>query len=261
MSVTMTAKQKTDVASFLDLSAGYLSGGYLRRREYSFTDDAPAPDTADSLAKVAGDIRVCRGCGLCERRTNTVPGEGVASPLVLVIGEGPGADEDASGRPFVGKAGQLLDKMLASIGLSRERNCFIANVVKCRPPENRNPMPEETAACGPFLTRQIALLRPRLILCAGRVAAQQVLQTEEGINRLRGRFVQNRDSIPVLPTYHPSALLHEESLKRPAFEDLKLLMARLVSLDRNYRGEVQTLLGKYAAQDEDFAATVQEYLV
>jgi DNA polymerase len=193
----------------------------------------------------------------------------------MVIGEGPGADEDATGRPFVGKAGQLLDKMLAAIGLFRERNCFIANVVKCRPPQNRDPLPEETAACAPFLERQIALLRPRVILCAGRVAAHHILHTEEGINRLRGRFGEypaayeimekgvlqsaGMPPVPVLPAYHPSALLRNEELKRPAFDDLKLLMAKLAALDSGYAAEAKPLIDKYAAQDETFAARLREF--
>jgi DNA polymerase len=165
----------------------------------------------------------------------------------MVIGEGPGADEDASGRPFVGKAGQLLDKMLATIGLFRDRNCFIANVVKCRPPGNRDPQPEEIAGCAPFLVRQILLLKPRVILSAGKVATQALLRTTEGIGRLRGRFAEYRvpqsgtpesgtaeTSIPLLPSYHPSALLRDESLKRPAWEDLKTLRAKLSELDESY---------------------------
>jgi DNA polymerase len=244
---TLTGEQKNAVASFLDLAADYLAGGYARPREpYRFDDDREtARDAAggrgalsagageDSLESIASHIRACRGCGLCNTRTNAVPGEGAADPLALVIGEGPGADEDSSGRPFVGKAGQLLDKMLASIGLSRERNCFIANVVKCRPPENRDPLPAEAEACAPFLARQIRTLKPRLILCMGKVAANRLLgfREPEAIGRLRGRFydypVSPDISIPLLATYHPSALLHNEDLKRPAWEDLKKLRAFL----------------------------------
>jgi DNA polymerase len=153
-----------------------------------------------------------------------------------VVGEGPGADEDLSGRPFVGKAGQLLDKMLAAIGLYREKNCFIANVVKCRPPENREPLPEEAAACLPFLTRQIALLEPRIILCAGRIAAQTLLETGAPLGSLRGHWSDYK-GIPLLPTYHPSALLRDEAKKRPAWEDLKVLRAKLSELDAAYARE------------------------
>jgi len=204
---------------------------------------SPVPN--DSLEAVAADIGACKACGLAPTRTNVVPGEGVERPLVMVIGEGPGADEDRTGRPFVGRAGQLLDKMLQSIGLSRDKNCFIANTVKCRPPGNRPPAPEEIAACFPYLLRQIALIRPNIILCAGGTAAQTLLRTSMGINALRGAFGEfklnqpdglsfegnNDDSegtiIPVLCTYHPSFLLRDESRKRPAWEDLKLLKARL----------------------------------
>jgi DNA polymerase len=145
----------------------------------------------------------------------------------MVVGEGPGADEDASGRPFVGKAGQLLDKMLASIGLSRETNCFIANVIKCRPPGNRDPEPDEITACAQFLERQIHLLNPRFILCAGRVAAHTLLKTVETIGKIRGQIRSYNTGIPLIATYHPSALLQHEDWKRPAWEDLKLLRSAL----------------------------------
>jgi DNA polymerase len=152
---------------------------------------------------------------------------------VVVIGEGPGADEDSTGRPFVGRAGQLLDKMLGAINLDRNTNCFIANVVKCRPPNNRDPESDEIAACGPFLQRQLALLKPRAILTVGRVPTQALLGTADGISRLRGRFFEFQ-GIPLLPTYHPSALLRDESLKRPAWEDLKQLRAFLNSLNEEH---------------------------
>jgi DNA polymerase len=159
----------------------------------------------------------------------------------LVIGEAPGAEEDASGRPFVGNAGQLLDRMLASVGLSRGKNCFIANTVKCRPPSNRDPLPEETAACSRFLAAQIRALKPRLILCAGRVAAQTLLKTGASMGSLRGSFVPYQATadltIPLLATYHPSAILHDESYKRPAWEDLKLLRQRLAEMDPGYGAE------------------------
>jgi DNA polymerase len=181
---------------------------------------------------------------------------------VLVVGEAPGADEDVIGRPFVGRAGQLLDKMLASIDLSRQKNCYIANIVKCRPPQNRDPMPDEIVFCGRFLKRQIALLRPKIIFCAGRISAQTMLRTTIGIGKLRGHFetyrtedasedtsedtVDDSDglvpadpaaSIPLLATYHPSALLRDEGLKRPAWEDLKTLRARLMEMDDSYARE------------------------
>ncbi|GHV25599.1 uracil-DNA glycosylase [Spirochaetia bacterium] len=200
----------------------------------------------DSLETVAAEVLQCTACNLHSGRKNAVPGEGVAHPLVLVIGEGPGADEDRLGRPFVGKAGQLLDKMLASVGLSREKNCFIANMVKCRPPNNRDPLPEEMAPCSRFLARQIRLLKPKLILCVGKVSANALLKTAASIGRLRGNFTPyvvddaqetGGFTIPLLATYHPSALLHDESYKRPAWEDLKLLKQRLTELDSGYDQE------------------------
>jgi uracil-DNA glycosylase len=243
----MTADEKTSLAEFLDLAAAVTGSGYRgKKREYHFSDDAEsgggtstggkaaavyAPttedaDTSDSLEKVAAAVRACTACKLEAARKNAVPGEGVLNPLVMVIGEGPGADEDATGRPFVGRAGQLLDKMLAAIGLSRESNCFIANVIKCRPPANRDPQPDETAACASFLERQIRIIKPRFILCAGRIAAHTLLNTTEPIGKLRGKFVDfqiGELTLPFLATYHPSALLRNEDLKRPAWEDLKLL--------------------------------------
>jgi len=186
----------------------------------------PEIDNETALQNIARKVAACNRCRLCGGRTNTVPGVGVPNPLVLVIGEGPGADEDAKGEPFVGKAGQLLDKMLAAINLNRHTNCFIANIVKCRPPNNRDPMPDEAEACRSFLDAQISILKPRLILAVGRIAAQNILNTTTGINKLRGQFFEYR-GIPLLPTYHPSALLRNEDLKRPAWEDLKKFRARL----------------------------------
>jgi DNA polymerase len=232
----MTAVEKTALASFLALSKDLLLSGYRgAEAEYSFTDDDPQAvplntEQGDSLEKIATEIKACGLCSLSKTRTNAVPGEGVPNPLVLVIGEGPGADEDAQGRPFVGKAGQLLDKMLKAINLSRDTNCFIANVVKCRPPNNRDPYPMETAACARFLERQISLLNPKFILTAGRIAAQTMLKTTEPIGKLRGKLAEYQSesgAIPLLATYHPAALLRNEEYKRPAWEDLKLLRSRL----------------------------------
>ena len=251
----MTAEEKTIVARFLDMAGDYLRDGYSRdRAACDFADDAPAAapesgafsslplayqvdednDGGDTLDDIAAAVHCCRDCGLGASRTLAVPGEGVTNPLVMVIGEGPGAEEDRAGRPFVGKAGQLLDRMLASIGLSRDSNCYIANIVKCRPPENRDPEPGEIAACFSHLERQIALLRPRVILCAGRIAAQTLLKTNSGINAMRGTFREFRSGdtvIPLLCTFHPSFVLRDEENKRPAWEDLKLLRSKLESIN------------------------------
>ncbi|MHB9293577.1 putative uracil-DNA glycosylase [Hollandina sp. SP2] len=241
----LKAEQKSTLARFLDLAGDYLRDGYTcSRKVYTFTDDSlePSPaeaapghavllSKADSLDALKADIQHCQSCPLHTGRIQAVPGEGVSQPLVLVIGEGPGADEDASGRPFVGKAGQLLDRMLGAVDLSRETNCFIANVVKCRPPHNRDPLPEEISACAPFLNRQLALLKPRMILCVGRVAIQSLLHTDEGIGKLRGQ-ISAYQGFSLLGTYHPSALLRDASLKRAAWEDLKILRAHLAALDQ-----------------------------
>lgn len=240
----------------------YLSTGFYNgERLYNFTSDIAASasvtvdadivvDVEGELRKIEDEIRDCRNCPLCEKRRSTVAGEGVSRPLAMVIGEGPGADEDASGRPFVGAAGQLLDKMLAAIGLSRQTNCFIANVVKCRPPGNRDPEPEEKAACMPFLRRQISILRPQAILAAGRVPAQTLLQTTESISRLRGRWSewrleQNSAAIQLLPTFHPSYLLRDESQKPLAWDDLKKFARRLAAMDASYDAASASLRKKY----------------
>jgi len=256
---SMTASEKTTLARFINLASDKMRDGY--RSEHSTSEQAfspeqiknnqniinddiqsgfeytsmPSPDAMESekensLEEIAAEINACTGCSLCKTRTHTVPGEGARHPLVMVIGEGPGAEEDKTGRPFVGNAGQLLDKMLAAVGLSRETNCFIANVVKCRPPGNRDPLPEETTSCASFLERQILLLNPKIILCAGRIAAQTLLKTAETTGKLRGAITKLRvtDSVfPIIVTYHPSALLHNDSYKRPAWEDLKMLKAWL----------------------------------
>lgn len=238
----MTSAEKLKTAFFLDIACDFLGSGYRSEgKEYQFEDDVSAEETrqtseisGDSIEQIASEIRLCNSCPLGKTRKNAAPGEGVQKPLVMIIGEGPGQEEDNQGRPFVGKAGQLLDKMLASINLSRNVNCFIANVVKCRPPNNRDPAPEETAVCGHFLTRQIVCLKPEIILAAGRVAAQTLLKTTEPIGKLRGRFTDlsvEDMTIPLLATYHPAALLRNEDLKRPAWEDLKLLRSRLENHD------------------------------
>ena len=178
------------------------------------------------LADIASQVATCTRCALHRGRKKAVPGEGAANPRVLVIGEGPGAEEDATGRPFVGPAGQLLDKMLKAIELDRGANAFIANVVKCRPPGNRDPLPEESAACLPYLRAQLAALRPRAILAVGRVAAQTLTGLGAGVGELRRRRL-SYEGIPLFVTYHPSAVLRDSSLKRPVWEDLKRLKAAL----------------------------------
>ena len=171
---------------------------------------------------LAAEVRQCTACGLCKTRTQTVFGVGDRQAEWLVIGEAPGADEDRQGEPFVGRAGKLLNPMLQAVGLKREQ-VFIANILKCRPPDNRDPAPAEAASCRPFLDRQIGLLRPRIILAVGRIAAQNLLATDTPIGKLRGpvhRFGSTR--IPVVVTYHPAYLLRSPREKRKTWDDLRL---------------------------------------
>jgi uracil-DNA glycosylase family 4 len=174
-------------------------------------------------ATMQQEVAACRACKLCETRTQTVFGVGVERPEWLIVGEAPGADEDAQGEPFVGQAGKLLDAMLAAVGFSRERDVFIANVLKCRPPRNRDPLPDEVSSCRPFLERQIALLAPRMILVVGKIASHALLNTDASMGSLRGRqhrlSIAGRD-IPVVATYHPAYLLRSLSEKAKAWEDL-----------------------------------------
>lgn len=186
-----------------------------------------------SFAELSKKIHSCSRCALCKSRKNPVEGTGVLQPLVLVIGEAPGADEDAKGLPFIGRAGMLLDKMLAAISLSRTENCYITNILKCRPPANRDPLPDERDACFPFLQNQIHLLAPKAILLLGRIAAQKLLNTQGSLSRLHGIFF-DYERIPVLATYHPSALLRDESLKRFAWNDLKIFRSKLAKISGDY---------------------------
>ncbi len=167
----------------------------------------------------------CTACGLRAGCTQTVFGVGARQAEWMVIGEAPGADEDRQGEPFVGRAGQLLNSMLAAIGLQRGQ-VYIANILKCRPPGNRDPKPEEAALCRPFLQRQIALIRPKLILAVGRIAAQNLLNTDTPISRLRGR-VHQLGGVPVVVTYHPAYLLRSPGEKRKAWTDLQFAIRTL----------------------------------
>jgi DNA polymerase len=183
---------------------------------------APAPDTstADTIAALAGLIAQCRACSLYRTAQNPVPGEGNPNADFVCVGEAPGANEDEQGRPFVGQAGQLLTKILAAVNLERE-DVFIMNVLKHRPPGNRNPDPAEVAACRPFLLRQLELIQPKVILALGTFAAQTLLDTKETLGKLRGR-VHSFQGIPVVVTYHPAALLRNSAWKRPTWEDVQL---------------------------------------
>lgn len=164
-------------------------------------------------------IRACTACGLHRTRTQAVPGVGDPQADWMLVGEAPGADEDRLGEPFVGQAGKLLDAMLAALALHRAEKVYIANVLKCRPPGNRNPEPGEVACCAPYLARQIALVRPKLIVALGRFAAQSLLATEASVASLRGK-VHRHAGVPLVVTYHPAYLLRNLPDKAKAWEDL-----------------------------------------
>jgi DNA polymerase len=188
---------------------------------------AAAPLGWDELkAAVAG----CTACKLCKTRANTVFGVGNDAAPLMVVGEGPGADEDAQGEPFVGRAGKLLDEMLKAIGRSRASNVFIATVVKCRPPGNRDPEPDEVEACRGYLDAQIAHVKPKLIVALGRIAAQRLLSSDEPLSRLRGPLhAYGADATPVFVTYHPAYLLRSPKEKAKSWEDLKKIAQHLAA--------------------------------
>lgn len=220
--------QEVSFQDTTDVSAPQIQG-----RQFQEASLEEISHRQEAIAKLEAQIKQCQRCKLCKGRTQAVPGTGVLNPAVLVIGEGPGADEDAQGLPFVGPAGQLLDKMLAAINLSRSTNCYIANIVKCRPPKNRDPEPEESDACRSYLEAQIAILKPTMILAVGRIAIQNLLQTSQGIGQLRGKIL-SYNNIPLMATYHPSALLRNQDLKRPAWEDLKFFRTHLTQIHPDY---------------------------
>ena len=189
--------------------------------------NAQAPVFTMGWDELRATVAACRACGLCETRTQTVFGVGRRDADLMFIGEAPGAEEDRRGEPFVGRAGQLLDRMLAAIGLDRDQ-VFIANILKCRPPGNRDPKPEEAAACRAFLLRQIALVQPRVLVSLGRISAQNLLETDEAVGRLRGRwFSFGPTALPLMVTFHPSYLLRSPEQKARAWLDLVQVARRL----------------------------------
>jgi uracil-DNA glycosylase len=209
--------------------------GEIGVRELRLGEPAPrtapaipaASSGAATLAELREELGDCRRCKLCEARTHVVFGVGNPNAELMFVGEGPGADEDAQGEPFVGRAGQKLNEMIKAIGLSRE-DVYIANVVKCRPPGNRDPEPDEVATCSPFLFRQIEAIAPKVIVALGSPAAKTLLGTKAGITSLRGRWGSFR-GIPVMPTFHPAYLLRSYTLENrtKVFEDLKAARARI----------------------------------
>jgi DNA polymerase len=202
--------------------------GLPRREEKVVPAAAPAPRRDESLDEVRGDLGACTRCRLHEKRTNIVFGVGNPKADLMFIGEGPGHEEDRQGIPFVGAAGQLLTKIIHAIDLTRE-DVYIANVVKCRPPNNRDPEPDEVDACRPFLERQVDSVKPKVICALGRVSALNLLETDEGITRLRGRVFPYRGA-KLVPTYHPAFLLRNPGKKRECWEDMKLIRRLLDEL-------------------------------
>ncbi len=189
----------------------------------------PGISSADELAAVEAELAGCQACELSQRRRNVVPGAGDPHARVMFIGEAPGADEDRQGKPFVGQAGKLVDGMIRAMGLKRSK-VYITNVIKCRPPGNRDPKAEEIAACAGFLERQIALIEPEVIIALGRFAARWLTGTEKTMGALRGRWGGFRN-IPLMSIYHPAYLLRNPSGKAQVWEDLKKIMARLAAED------------------------------
>jgi DNA polymerase len=192
------------------------------------------PADASAWETLAEEVRNCRLCGLCETRTQTVFGVGDRDARLMVIGEAPGAEEDRQGEPFVGRAGILLNAMLRAAGFERS-DVYIANVNKCRPPQNRDPTDEEAERCLPYLRRQIELVQPEVILCVGRIAAQRLLGTDTPVGKLRGR-VHELDGRPVVVTYHPAYLLRSPGEKRKSWDDLKLALGVLAAGGAEGRG-------------------------
>jgi len=198
----------------LNLAEDYISTGLINKHPtLNFS--------SDSLKKISDEISVCKQCRLYKTRIKTVSGDGNINPMLMIIGEGPGAEEDKTGKPFVGKAGQYLDKWMEAIGLNRQDYLYLSNIVKCRPPENRDPLDDEISLCLPYLERQVALLKPKLILTLGRISARVLTNSNLGIGRLRGKIYEYH-GIKLIPTYHPSAVLRNpDEYRKLVWEDLK----------------------------------------
>jgi uracil-DNA glycosylase family 4 len=189
---------------------------------------APAPAAVPTLDSIRADIGDCQRCKLAPTRTHIVFGSGNPNAELVFVGEAPGADEDEQGLPFVGAAGQYLTKIIESIGVKRE-DTYICNILKCRPPNNRNPEPDEVVQCSPFLRRQLEAIKPKIVCCLGKFAAQTMLQSTDSITRLRGRF-HDIDGMRVIATFHPAYLLRSPEKKREVWEDMKTIRAELFRL-------------------------------
>ncbi|MEG1523761.1 MAG: uracil-DNA glycosylase [Clostridia bacterium] len=181
-----------------------------------------------SWESLHNDVQCCGKCGLCKSRTHTAFGEGNLDADIMFVGEGPGREEDLQGRPFVGPAGQLLERMIAATGFRRD-DVYITNVVKCRPPNNRNPVDDEAEACLPYLRAQYALIHPKIVVCLGAIAMRHLYDRDAKITRVRGQWL-NKGGVWFIPTYHPAALLRDESKKRDAWADMQALLKKYTEL-------------------------------
>ena len=214
-----------DIRTYLkyqrDMGNYYLPRGEPEKMKGS-TKHHSKKEKAKMLQDLRENIGNCTRCKLSGGRTNLVFGEGNPDADLMFVGEGPGFEEDRSGRPFVGRAGQLLTKIIEAMGLKRE-DVYIGNVIKCRPPNNRNPESDEIETCMPFLEKQIEIIQPKVIVCLGTFAAQTLLNTDEKISKLRGKLFE-QDGIQIIPTYHPAFLLRNSNMKRPVWDDMKKVM-------------------------------------
>jgi DNA polymerase len=234
---------KRAVEQHIEMENFFSGGQYIRSKvvkmAYAKTAAKPTRNKGSSetaqkeLEEIANEVKQCRKCEIGSTRTNAVPGEGNAGARIFFIGEAPGADEDAQGRPFVGRAGQLLDRIIAAMGLKRE-DVYIGNILKCRPPENRTPKAEEIINCLPFLQRQIEIIKPDIIVALGAYAAQTLLETTKAIGQLRGHFFDyypglGKPPIKLLATFHPAYLLRNYTVesRQKVWEDMKKVLAEL----------------------------------
>lgn len=216
-------RANVDIGAPIEIASEAGAPTDIARQLSTSTNDRRTTIAGMDIDQLRVSVAACRACRLCETRTQTVFGVGVANPEWLIVGEAPGAEEDARGEPFVGQAGRLLDNMLAAAGLARARNVFITNVLKCRPPGNRNPGADEMRECEPYLRRQIELLAPRIVLALGKFAAVSLLGSDASIASLRGRvhsIAVGARSVPVVVSYHPAYLLRKPEDKAKAWADL-----------------------------------------
>jgi len=223
-----------NIQTWLQRDPANFSATQINPRQNSTSSEATRAEIIAALNwdELQDAVAKCQACELHKTRINSVFGVGNTQAKLLIVGEAPGANEDKKGEPFVGRAGQLLNSMLNAIGLTREE-IYIANILKSRPPNNRDPKPEEVEACTPYLLRQIALLKPKLILAVGRIAAHNLLNTKEAMGNLRGReFTYSALQVPLLITYHPAYLLRAPREKHKAWQDLQLVKQLLMRIQR-----------------------------